>query len=220
MQHRFYTILVCWFLFIPVCFSQVVWECPLVEKNIQVYDSLKTKIKLKNHEKLANAVLQYFPLNDDKLISYQYIIKCNQEVNIEEVSECLAQWYKIRMPRINPRKDGMVNHLSGAAILNRIGAAAGYMNPTFISAEEEVTIDIKEDRIRVTLTIPRYMSSSPLSGTQYYSPGAMFPANQKGIHKDGYALAFIICNSTIINDAKDILEFINKSMNKKEDVDW
>ena len=48
----------------------------------------------------------------------------------------------------------------------------------------------------------------------------MFPANEKGIHKDGYALAFIICNSTIINDAKDILEFINKSMNKKEDVDW
>lgn len=114
----------------------------------------------------------------------------------------------------------MINRLSATAILNRIGAAASYMNPTFISAEEEITIDIKEDRIRITFVIPRYISTSALSGAQNYSPGAMFPSNPNGIQKNAYGLAFIICNSTIIHDAKDILNYLNKKMNKEEDIDW
>lgn len=206
--------------FVSLGFSQVKWECPLVKENLDKYASIKSKIKLKNHQKFANALLEQFPLNDDGCVWFQYIFTCNKEINIEEVSNLLAEWYKSRMPGSNPRKDGMINRLSASAKLNNIGAAAAYMNPTFISAEEEVTIDIKEDRIRVTLSIPRYISSSALSGIKLYSPGACYPAEQKGIQKDAYALAFMICNATIIDNAKDILDYINKNMNKQEDVDW
>ena len=217
---RIITILLVFTLYIPICLSQVVWKCPQIDTHEQTYDSLKTKIKLKNYQKLASALLEHFPLDDDKQIFFQYIITCNKSVNVEEVSDCLANWYKSRVPHVNPRKDGMINRLSATAILNRIGAAASYMNPTFISAEEEITIDIKEDRIRITLVIPRYISTSALSGTQNYSPGAMFPSNPNGIQKNAYGLAFIICNSTIIDNAKDILNYLNKNMNKEKDIDW
>ena len=56
--------------YIPICHSQVVWKCPQIDTHEQIYDSLKTKIKLKNYQKLANALLEHFPLDDDKQIFF------------------------------------------------------------------------------------------------------------------------------------------------------
>lgn len=96
------------------------------------------------------------------------------------------------------------------------------MNATFISAREEITIDIKDNRVRVTITVLSYIGANTWNGAETIVPGACYPVNSKGGQKDSHAMAFINCHNDALMTIKGLIKYLNNNTEtiKYGDEEW
>lgn len=186
-----------------------VWTCTDFEDALKIYNSVAKQYKAFGNKRWAKELLTAFPISSDNTIKHQYIVKSDSTFDINDIGASLLSWYKTKMTGVNPCPSGSLNHLSGIAILQSVGRAIGYMNATFLNAKEEVTIDIKENRIRITVTILNYVGANTWKGTETIVPGACYPVNSSAGQKDSHAMAFINCHHDAINTVASIIKYLN-----------
>lgn len=205
-----------------IALAQKNWTCAAFDTDLEKYNQVVKDYKSKGNRKWAEKLLEAFPLASDNTIKYQYVIKSDSTYNVEDISNILLSWYKIKMTNVNPNPTGAPDRLSGIAILQNVGRYVGYMNSTFINAQEEVTIDIKDDRVRVTVAILSYIQANTWNGAEKVSPGACYPTDKSGKQKDSHAMAFINCHYDAINTIANIVKHLNDNTKtlKDGDEDW
>jgi hypothetical protein len=199
---------------------QVLFHCENFDKDLAKYQEIQNEYKSSGNKTWAKELLKGFPVANDNTITYQYVVMCDSTLNVEDIYISLLNWYKVKMPNVEPTKSGSNNHLSANAILQSVGKAMGYMNATFINAREEITIDIKENRLRITVKILQYISANTWKGAESKTPGGCYPCDAKGSQKDSHAMAFINCNFDAIMSVKSIINHLNnnfKTINEGED---
>lgn len=193
-----------------MAFAQI-WSCPEFDSDLAKYNEVAKKYKNSSNKKWSQMLLQAFPVTSENTIKYQYVIKSDSTFNVEDISNSLLSWYKRKVPNAVPNAYGSPEHLSVIAVLHNVGRAIGYMNATFISAREEITIDIKDNRVRVTVTVLNYFGANTWKGVESVAPGDCYPVNAKGSQKDSHAMAFVNCHSDAINTIADLIKYLNNN---------
>ena len=203
-------------------YGQETWHCPEFDHDLLVYNDISKEYKNSGNKKWSQKLLEAFPVASDNTIKYQYVVNSDSSYNVQDISTSLLSWYKIKMTNVNPNPTGDPEHLSGIAVLQHIGKAFGYMTATYISAREEVTIDIKENKVRITVTILSYIGANTWSGVENIAPGSCYPADPKGSQKDSHAMAFINCHYDAINTVASIIKHLNESTKvlKEGEDEW
>lgn len=219
MKKILFSILTC--IFAVCSYAQKTWTCPEYDADFEKYSAISKEYK-SAQKKWSQKLLEAFPIASDNTIKYQYVVKTDSTFNVEDISNSLLSWYKVKMTNVNPVVNGSPDRLSGIATLRNVGSAIGYMNATFISAQEEVTIDIKENRVRITVIILGYFQANTWKGAEKVAPGACFPVNEKGKQKDSHAMAFINSHYDAICTVGSIIKHLNENTKviKNGEEDW
>lgn len=211
------------FIFIAMllaCFNAKaqVWSCDEFQTDLNTYNELNSKYKSSGNKKWAKNLIQAFPLAEDGTIKFQYVIKSSKEFNAEDIHNTLLSWYKIK----NIVPTGNETRMSGFGILQNVGRYVGYMNATFISAKSEITIEIKENKIRVTASVLNYIGANTWNGAETILPSGCFPAVPDGKQKDSHAMAYINCVHNLLTDVASIMKHLNDNVQTIEngDEDW
>lgn len=192
-------------------YAQKTWNCPEFDADLQKYNQISKQFKSKGNKLWSEKLLEVFPIASDNTIKSQYIIKTDSIFNIEDINNVLLSWYKVKMTNLNPNPTGSPDRLSGIAVLQNVGRYVGYMNATYINAQEEVTIDIKENKVRVTVAILGYMSANSWQGAEVVYPGSCYPCIRSGKQKDSHAMAFINSHSEMLNTVYSIMNHLNEN---------
>lgn len=105
-----------------------------------------------------------------------------------------------------------------------VGQHAGFYSFTTINAAVKIFVEIKENRIRVTSKVSHYNLGSASIGSVESGMkliGDCFPFNEKGDHKDSYAMAYINCNANAMDKIRSLIDFLNNHADSPlEDDDW
>ena len=192
-------------------YGKDIWSCADFDADVKTYSEIANQWKSSGNKKWAKKLLEAFPISSDNTIKYQYVVNSDSTFNINDIGTSLLSWYKTKMTGVNPCPSGCLTHLSGIAILQGMGNAIGYMNATFINAREEVTIDVKENRVRITVVILSYIGANAWKGTENVAPGACYPVNPSAGQKDSHAMAFINCHSDALNTISSIIKYLNEN---------
>ena len=187
------------------------WSCPEFDSDLAKYNEVAKKYKSSGNKKWSQMLLEAFPVTSENTIKYQYVIKSDSTFNVADISNSLLSWYKTKTPNAVPNASGSPEHLSVIAVLQNVGRAIGYMNATFISAREEITVAIKENRVRATVTVLNYFGANTWNGVESIAPGGCYPVNAKGSQKDSHAMAFINCHSDAINTIAGLIKYLNNN---------
>lgn len=187
------------------------WNCPEFDSDLAKYNEVAQKYKSSGNKKWSQMLLQAFPVTNENTIQYQYVVKCDSTFNVEDISNSLLSWYKTKTPNAVPNASGAIEHLSVITVLQNVGRAIGYMNATFISAREEIAVDIKDNRIRVTVTVLNYFGANTWNGVESIAPGGCYPVNAKGSQKDSHAMAFINCHCDAIYTIDSLIKYLNNN---------
>lgn len=190
-------------------YGQKVWDCADYHFDVSKFNKICDEFKSKGNKRWSKELLTAFPLSPDGTIKYQYVIATDSTFNVEDIRVCLLNWYKKKMTNVNPSPTGSPERLSAIGVIQNLGRHIGYMNATFIHAVEEVTIDIKENRVRVTVEILSYSQANTWDGAKKVSPGACYPANEGGKQKDSHAMAFINCHNEALNTVGSVINHLN-----------
>lgn len=193
-----------------MAFAQT-WSCPEFDSDLAKYNEVAKKYKGSGNKKWSQMLLQAFPITNENTIQYQYVIKSDTTFTVEDISNTLLSWFKIKVPNAVPNASGSPEHLSVIALLQNVGSAVGYMTATFISAREEITVDIKDNRVRITVTVLGYLSANTWSGAESVTPGGCYPVNAKASQKDSHAMAFINCHSDAIDTVGSLIKYLNNN---------
>lgn len=199
------------FCIMPCMTFAQVWKCIEFDNNLSKYNEIANKYKNSGNKKWSQMLLEVFPITNENTIQHQYIIKSDSIFNITDISECLLSWYKVKTPNIAPNISNSNERLSVIANLQNVGRHVGYMNATIINAKEEITVDIKDNRVRITVTILNYFGANTWSGIESIVPGGCYPVNIKGSQKESHAMAFINCHYDIINTVASLINYLNNN---------
>ena len=123
------------------------------------------------------------------------------------------------MTNANPCPSGSPDRLSAIGVVRNMGRYTGYMNFTVIHAIEEVTIDIKENRVRVTAEILGYSQANTWDGVRRTLLSSCYPAVENGSQKDSHAMAFINSHNEAINTILSVLNHLNNNYKKIKEGD-
>lgn len=202
--------------------AQNIWSCTEFENDLAKYQEITRKYKSYGNKRWSKEILSAFPISTDNTIKYQYVITTDSTFNVEDIHTSLLSWYKQKMPNSVPNSSGSKEKLSAMAILQHIGNAVGYMTATYISAREEITIDIKENKVRITVAILHYISANTWNGSQTIAPGSCYPAVSNASQKDSHAMAFINCHSDALNTVSSLIKDLNENTKiiQNGEEDW
>lgn len=198
------------------------FTCNEFQNDLSKYEKVAKDFKSSGNKKWAKELYSMFPCHNDGTITYEYIVRSDSIFNIEDLYTNILNWYKIQVPNCMPNQFSSNTHLSYICTLMNMGRAIGYMNATFINAKEEITIDIKENKVKILVKILQYISANTWQGAEVVLPNSCFPCNPKGSQKDSHAMAFINCHSNALNTISSFIKYLNDNISiiKNGETDW
>ena len=201
------------------CYAQNIWHSQDYEEVQKKYDEVKRVSKSKGNKAWSKKLLEAFPIASDKTIKYQCIIKSDSTFSIDILSHVISAWCKIKFPDAVLDTISSHEHIRFSGILNGVGTSNGAYG-TYINAREEVMIDIKDNRVRVTSRIFNYIAGN-WKGTDYTFPGDSYPVNPDAPQKDSHAMAFINCHYNALLTISSLIKYLNDNISTiKNDDDW
>ena len=128
------------------------WQSIDFENAQMKYNDVKKRFKGSGNKVWARKILEAFPIAPDKTIKHQYVIQCDTAYNVEVISDVLSAWCRTKFPQSTLDNINSREHLRISGVLKGVGEVSGAFG-AYINATEEVSIDIKENRVRVTSRI-------------------------------------------------------------------
>lgn len=178
-------------------------------------------------QELANDLLRNFPLTQNGVIKFQYVLRADTLYDMDEMREIVEHWQRTELgvaPQL--RKDGNTFYTDKAMKeMARIpGGMFGFS--TVISAEMTCLVELREGRMRITVQIPRYrlgFSSVDELEDELVRPGDCYPAKNKGREQAAYAKAFngsIIWALNTCQSLSTVLKVRHELQQGKPAEDW
>lgn len=198
------------------CFSQVNFKCEQLENDFNKWQELAKQYKSKGNKKWSKEVIKIWPLNSDNAIQWQYVITIDSVISIADYEDYIGEWIKTEYQYAIPQYDKVNHTIKLTAQMTNIGQSNGLFSYTSISAEQELIINLKENKIRITLITRHYrVANASLGGVNTPLTGISnaYPYNEKSDYKDAYAMAFININSNELSKCKSFLSFLNRHIN-------
>lgn len=202
------------------CFAQHVWHSQDYEDAQKIFDSVERNFKRKGNKTWSQELLEAFPIAEDKTIKHQCVVKSDSTFNVDAISQILTAWCKIKFPDAEPESVISHEHLRISGILRGVGKTNGAYG-TYINAREEVIIDIKDNRVRVTSRIFNYIAGT-WKGAEYTLPGDSYPVNAEATQKESHAMAFINCHYNALLTISSLIKYLNDNVStiRNNDDDW
>lgn len=202
------------------CFAQHVWHSQDYEDAQKIFDEVERNYKRKGNKTWSKKLLEAFPVAEDKTIKHQCVVKSDSTFDIKVISHVLSAWCKIKYPEAVPDSVSSHEHLRISGTLKGVGQTMGAAG-TYINAREEVMIDIKDNRVRVTSRIFNYITGT-WKGAEHNVPGDCFPVNLEASKKDSHAMAFINCHYNSLLTISSLIKYLNDNVSsiKNNDDDW
>ena len=206
-------------LIVGGCLAQQTWHCQGYDEAMRKFEDVEKKFKSKGNKTWARELLQVFPIAADKTIKHQFVIKSDSTFDVKTISQLLLAWCKIKFPEATPDSVTSHEHLRVSGILKGVGQTMGAYG-TYINAREEVMIDVKGDRVRVTSRIFNYMVGT-WKGAEHTLPGDGFPVIPDASQKDSHAMAFINSNYNCLLTVSNLIKYLNDNVKTiNNDDDW
>ena len=206
-------------LIVGSCLAQHVWQSQDYEDAQKKFDEVSALYKKKGNKTWSKKLLETFPIASDKTIKHQCVIKSDSTFNVEVLSQVISAWCKIKVPDAVPDSVSSREHLRISGLLKGVGQTMGAAG-TYINAREEVMIDIKDNRVRVTSRIFNYIAGN-WKGAEHNLPGDCFPVNPDASKKDSHAMAFINCHYNSLLTISNLIKYLNDNVSTiKNDDDW
>lgn len=206
-------------------FAQQLWHCQDYDYAQKKFDEIRETYKKSGNKKWSKKLLEAFPIASDNTIKHQYVIMCDSTFDVDVISHIVFAWCKIKYPDAVPDSVSSHEHLRISGLLKGVGKAYGLSlsydsYKTFINAKEEVIIDIKGNRVRVTSRIFDYIIYGKL--VDEVAPGNCYPVNQDAKQKDSHAMAFINCHYNALGTIESLIKYLNDNIPilKSDDDDW
>lgn len=216
---------ICLLFICTTAFSQS-YTCPQFEQDLASWQSLAKKYKKNGNKTWAKMASQTFKLNQDKCIEYKYIIQGKDSFNIADMEDYLANWIQLEFRNSQPFVDKINHNIEVKGILRGVGRHIGFYSATTINSELTANITLKEDRMRIVVKIPHYiLGAANLGGIESQTKiiGDCYPFNEKGDHKDSYAMAYINLCANAFGKVDSLLKFLNehtKDVSSGDDENW
>ena len=154
--------------------SKHVWQSQDYEEAQKKFDDVQAMYKKKGNKTWSLKLLEAFPIASDKTIKHQYVIKCDTTFSADIISNVLSAWCKIKFPDAVQSNVGSNENFRISGILKGVGQTTGAYG-TYINANEEVIIEVKENRVE-------------------------FVQNEKYSAKSGYFLRFLLYLCHVMDD--------------------
>lgn len=201
------------------CFAQQVWHSQDYDAAQKKFDEVTAIYKKKGNKTWSLKLLETFPISSDKTIKHQYVIISDSMFNTDVISRVVSAWCKTKFPDAVTDIVSSRDQLRISGQLKGVGQTMGAAG-TYINATEEVVIDIKGNRVRVTSRIINYVAGN-WKGAEYNVPGDCFPVNPDASKKDSHAMAFINCHYNALLTFSTLIKYLNDNVSTlKPDDDW
>lgn len=198
------------------CYAQAEFKCDQIIQDFDKWQELANQYKSKGNKKWSKEIMKTWQLNSDGAIQWQYVITIDSLISIADYEDYIGEWIKMEYQHAVPLYDKVNHSIKLNAQLMNIGKSTGLFSCTLISAEQELVIDLKENKFRITLLTRHYrVASASLGGVDTPLTGISdaYPYNEKSDYKDAYAMAYININSNEISKCKSFLSFLNRHIN-------
>ena len=202
------------------CFGQNLWQSQEYENAQKIFDEVEALYRSKGNKIWAQKLLESFPIASDKTIKHQYVIRCDSTFSSDIICNVLSAWCKIKFPDAVQSNVGSNVHFRISGTLIGVGKTSGAYG-TYINANEEVIIDVKENRVRVTSRIFNYIAGT-WKGAEYTAPGDSYPVVSDAKQKDSHAMAFINCHYNGLLTVSSLIKYLNANIStiKNDDDNW
>ncbi|MCQ2348560.1 MAG: hypothetical protein MJZ65_05155 [Paludibacteraceae bacterium] len=206
------------------------FRCRDIFNDIQLYNTIYSEYGGQNKQ-WAYVLRDAFPLDQDGIIHFSYIIKCDTTFDISEIKAICVKWYSIAFTMDNAITINTDNMLSGTGTYYNIAQttipAIFYYKIIKLNASTDIALRFKDNRIKMDITCRHYKYISGDSFAQSKSelviPKNAYPFSPENSNADRevYSQAYINCCCHSLAHALSFLDFINKNFNMvAKENDW
>lgn len=201
------------------------FTCAQYETDAKRWLDIEQLFRRKGWTQWALAVKDAFPLNNDRSIQYKYVLTSDAPCSQKRLTELVQKWITLEHPNMSPLPSGETVNLKVQTIWDNVAHSNGLLSATYVTAKSETFVEFKEDRLRVTITVSRYVmgAASPFqtnSGTALV--GDCYPFDLNGKWKNVLAMAYVNSNQKALEQVEGLLSYLNRHVAApaKNDKEW
>lgn len=198
-----------------------------IDYDLNKFRDIKERNTHNNYTVWATDLLRNFPLTATGAIRFQYVLRADTAYNADEMLDVIERWMRSEfgMP---PTVDGTGYTLSVANEWIKMGKIPGdvFGYDSFINAEVTCKVEIKNNRLRLTVGVPRFRLGGARVDDMHSKlirPGDCFPAYTKGRDQQHFSVAFVNSVSTALGKAQSFINMLNARAelnSQKSADDW
>lgn len=212
----------------PPALTKMVFKSNAFEEDYRVIIGFKEMFD-SDHKRWAKELLAAFPVDQNGVVHLEYIIVCNQNFEKERIMTTTVDWFNYSFSSANAVKScdfgsGVIigeGYYSSLAQYNLV--ALYYAKTVKISADTDIIIKFKENRIKIEVLVRHYqiiMGDSLLqSKNALVGISDVFPCNLQSDNKIAYARAFINSYANSFDKVESYINFLNANLNIEESVE-
>lgn len=197
-----------------------------IDYDLDKFRDIKERNARNNYTVWANDLLRNFPLTATGAISFQYVLRADTTYNADEMLEVIERWMRSEFS-VPPTVLGTGYSLAVSDVWTTVGKIPGdyYGYNSSINAELTCKVEIKSNRLRLTVGVPRFRLGvsrvDDMSG-KLIRPGDCYPAFAKGRDQHQFSVAFVNSVSAALAKAQNLINMLNaraelRGQNRKDD---
>lgn len=201
------------------------FACAQYETDAKRWQEIEQVFQPQGWTQWALAVKDAFPLNNDRSIRYQYVLASDEACSQKRLTEMVQNWVSLEHPNALPLPVAQTVDLKVQALWDDIAHSNRLFSATSVTAKAETFLEFKENRLRVTVTVTRYVlgAAGPFhSNADTQQVSECFPFDLNGKWKNVMAMAYVNSNQKALNQVGRLLDYLNRqaSTSVKTDKDW
>lgn len=184
-----------------------------IDYDLNKFRDIKERNRHNDFNVWANDLLRNFPLTVNGAIKFQYVMRADTAYNAEEMRDVIEAWFRTEFG-VPPTVGGTGYMLSISDAWANVGKIPGdhYGYSSTINAEVTCKVEIKNDRLRLTVGVPRFRAGVSRVDDMYdklLRPGDCYPAYANGKEQRQFSVAFINSISTALGKAQSLINMLN-----------
>lgn len=210
------------------------FSCPQFKSDYETILNLADKYSGADRE-WAKSLLSNFPLDQNGAIHLEYIITCNQNLDIEQVMKTSYDWFNYSFSSAEQAvrgydvEKGIIKARGSYLDLAQFNLnAIYYVKLVRVSADTDVILKFKDNKIKIDVIVKNYrmiMANSAMqSRNSLIAVSDVFPVNSSSDNKVAYSRAFINSYAHSMDKVKKYIEFMTENMGDSsvfyDEDDW
>lgn len=198
------------------------FSCPQFKSDYETILNLADKHSGADRE-WAKSILSNFPLDQNGAIHLEYIITCNQNLDIEQVMKTSYDWFNYSFSSAEQAvkgydvEKGIIKARGSYLDLAQFNLnAVYYAKLVRVSADTDVILKFKDNKIKIDVIVRNYkmiMANSAMqSRNSLVAVSDVFPVNSSSDNKVAYSRAFINSYAHSMDKVKKYIEFMTENM--------